>query len=109
MAQQIYSPQQYTPTGCEGDPDTLLRQMKVLKNDWSYSHHHRQGHPRVEDAPQVQVQAQVDRELVLPVHEVSAKYSRYGRRGNLERIRIGSLVDSSMRGISPTSQHGLNL
>lgn len=77
MTQLIYSPQQYTPTECEGDPDTSTHQLNVLKNDWSYSHQYRQGHPRVEDACQIRVQVLVDRELVQPVHEVLARYSGY--------------------------------
>jgi hypothetical protein len=68
MSQLIFSPQQYTPTVCEGDPDTLMDQIKVLKNDWSYPHQYRLGYPRVGDACQVRVQVQVDG-LVPPVHE----------------------------------------
>jgi hypothetical protein len=109
MTQLIYSPQQYTPIECEEDPDTSIHQIKVLKNDWSYSHRHRQGYPRVEDACQNRVQVLVD-DLVLPVHEVLAKFLRHGRRGNLERICIGSLpvIHTSMHGIRLISQYVLN-
>lgn len=68
--QLIYLPQQYTPTACEEGPDTSMDQINVLKNDWSYSHRHWQGHSRVEDAYRVRVQVE---ELVLPVRELLAK------------------------------------
>ena len=108
MTQLIYSPQQYTPIECEEDPDTSMHQIKVLKNEWSYSHQYRQGYPRVEDACQVLVLVLVDG-LVLPVHEVLAKFSRHGRRENLERICIGfqPVVVASMHDI--ISQHVLIL
>ena len=41
----IYTPQQYNPTECEEDPDTSVDQLKVLKNDWSYSHQYLQEYP----------------------------------------------------------------
>jgi hypothetical protein len=105
MTQLTYSPRQCTPAECGEDPDTSRDQSKVLEDDVSYLHHHRQGHPGVEYACQIQVQVHAGRELVLPTHEALAKYSRCGRRGTLGQAGIGYSVDPRDR--TTISQHGL--